>query len=115
MISARHLGFLLIGGAGLSLLYVWGVPKTIEPHFALGEELCGAVYQVRDGASVHVRPSFLSRRTEVTGARFYVTSCMQQGPWHGVRKVESDCLSDDADAACTIGWVHENNLELVAG
>ncbi len=112
---ARNVVVVLIGCTALSTLYAWGVPKTVEPHVALGEELCRAVYQVREAASVHVRPLSWSRRAKVAGSKFYVASCVQKGPWHGVRKVEDGCLSEKADAACTIGWVHENNLELLAG
>lgn len=111
----RHGRVLLIGCVVLRALYAWGVPKTVEPYVGLGEELCGAVYQVRETANAYVRPSSLSRRAEVAGAEFYVASCVQHGPWHGVRKVSNDCLLDNADTACTIGWVHGDNLELFAG
>lgn len=79
------------------------------------EELCVAVYQVREVAGAHVRPSSLSRIAVVAGSEFYVASCVQKGSWHGVRKVDNDYLSNNLGVACTIGWVHENNLVLFAG
>ena len=110
-----RVGRLLSGCAVVSVLFAWGVPKPVKPYIAPDEEPCGAVYRLRDGAGAHVRPWSWSRRAEVARLGAYVASCVQEGPWHGVRRVENDCVSEDADASCTIGWIHEDDLVLFAG
>lgn len=113
--SWTRYGTVLIGFTLLSMLYFWAVPKTVEPHIIVGEELCGAVYKVREAAGIHIRPSSLSRRAKVAESGFFVASCVQHGRWHGVRKVENNCLSQNSSATCTIGWIHEEDFEIFAG
>lgn len=110
----QRAGLLFFGCIAAFMIY-WGVPKSIEPPASLSEEACRAVYRVQEGASAHTRPSSLSRRTEVAGSELYVSSCVQNGSWHGVLRVDNNCLPDNADAACKVGWIHEANLVLIAG